>query len=213
MEKQKKSKVVGIITSILVFALGVVALFLPEVAGSALTTFLGAFLLASGVMMFVMAFTTGAVAFGAFLFGGIISFILGILLIQNPNGFLKVIAVIFAVFAILSGVFKVLFGLQCIAMRNKHWFSELIFGALYIVVAVLIFVYLNRANFINVLAYCFGAYLIVLGISKFIDNITDDTPKYEFKVSHDFKLNKEKPSKKEFSNEEEVVDADFSEKK
>ena len=212
MEKKKKSRVLGIITSILIFALGIAALFLPMVAASALTTFLGAFLIAMGVMMFVMAFTCFAVGFGAFFVGGIISLIIGILLINNPSGVVKVIVIIFAVLALLSGIFKITFSFQCIAMRNKYWISELIFGILYLAVSIAIFANLNKIDYAYLLAYCFGAYLIILGISKFIDSVSKETPEYDIKVSQvkDFYKNH---SKKEFANEEEVVDGDFTEKK
>lgn len=213
MEKKKKSRVLGIITSILIFALGIAALFLPMVAASALTTFLGAFLIAMGVMMFVMAFTCFAVGFGAFFVGGIISLIIGILLINNPSGVVKVIVIIFAVLALLSGIFKVTFSFQCIAMRNKYWISELIFGALYLVISIAIFVNLNKIDYAQLLAYCFGAYLIILGISKFIDSVSKDTPEYNIKVSQVKEFCKEKHGKKEFANEDEVVDGEFTEKK
>ncbi len=217
MENSKKSKVIGIITSILLVLLGIASLVLPGLVGDTITTILGVFLIALGVILFVIAFTTvtGLVInlFSSVLtVGGVISIILGILLCTNPVGVIKIIGVIFAIFAILSGIFKLSFIFQCVSMHTKFWINELIFGALYVILGVVILCNLDSLS--TVLVYCFGSYLIVLGISKFIDNVTKDAPKYEFKISHD-KINKEetKSSKKEFSNEDEIVDADFSEKK
>ncbi len=214
MENSKKNKVVGIITSILLVALGIVSMILPNFVGDTMTMILGVFLIALGVILFIIAFTTvtGLVInlFSSCLtVGGIISVILGIMLCTNPNGVLKVIAVIFAILAILSGVFKLTFIVQCISMHTKFWITELVFGILYIVVGIVILSYLHELNLMAILTYCFGAYLIVLGVSKFIDNVTKDAPKYEFKIAHDKKNKDSKSSKKD----EEIVDADFTEKK
>lgn len=213
----KNSKVVGIITAILLVLLGVVSLILPNFVGDTMTMILGIFLICLGVIFFIIAFTTvtGMVInlFSSVLtVGGIIAIILGILLCTNPNGVIKVIGIIFAICAILSGIFKLSFIIPCAAASSKYWISELVFGVLYVVLGVVILCNLNALQ--TVLVYCFGVYLIVLGVSKFIDNVTKDAPKYDFKLPHDaHKEKKEKSSKKEFSNEDEVVDADFTEKK
>lgn len=203
----KKNKILGILFSIILIALGVVCFILPSVFADAITNVLGVAFLVLGIMSMLFAFTTvtGAIInlfSSSLILGGVIFVVLGILLFTNPDGIIKVIGIIFAALSIVSGFFKLCYVPSFKQTTQRFWICELILSLLYIALGIVIFC--NLDNLKIALIYLLGVYLILFGGSKLIDYCMKVTPKYEFKIHHE---------KNKIKDDDEIIDANFTEKK
>lgn len=205
----KKNKVSNIIISILLILVGIAALFAPLLFKDIINIFIGVTLIFVGVSFLFLGILSlyGKVSL---IICGILIIIGGSIMFTNPDAMLKVVGIVLGVFTLMSAIYKLALLPILKARGGKIWIFQLIVGILYIILGISLICYINDVQI--VLIYFLGAYLIILGVSRFIDSFETEKVDYTEVIHFTNKNNKSKASNDKFKNHDEVVDANYSEK-
>ncbi len=206
----KKSKAGNIVASIILFVIGILAIVFPFIFKDVINIMIGVILLIIG-FAFISLGLLSLYGRSLLIISGIFVIVGGILMFTNPEEMVKIVGIVLGVFTILSGIYKLALVPVIKSKGGKIWIWELIIGILYLVFGILLICYVNEMQV--VLIYFLGAYLIILGISRFIDSFETEKVEYSEVIHFTTKENnKSEATNKEFQNNEEIVDVDYKEK-
>ena len=163
---KKSTSILWFLASILMIAAGIVCFALP--VDTTLTTLIGAIVLVIGVVEIAMFFTTvGLFGGGAFLADGIITTILGIIMLSNENVVAGFLPFIFAMWFIYEGISELSMAIAAGKLRLPYWWVLLITSIFEIVFGMLAF--FNPVGGAIYLTVLLGVFLLVHGISMLGD--------------------------------------------
>ena len=173
---KKSTSILWFLASILMIAAGIVCFALP--VDTTLTTLayvigaivlvIGAIVLVIGVVEIAMFFTTvGLFGGGAFLADGIITTILGIIMLSNENVVAGFLPFIFAMWFIYEGISELSMAIAAGRLKLPYWWVLLITSIFEIVFGMLAF--FNPVGGAIYLTVLLGVFLLVHGISMLGD--------------------------------------------
>lgn len=166
---KKSTTILWFLASILMIVAGIVCFCLP--VDTTMTVFayiVGAIVLAIGIVEIVGFFTTaGFVGGGAFLADGIITTILGIILLSNEGVVAGFIPFIFAMWFIVEGISELSLAISAGRFHVPYWWTLLILSVLEIVFGFLTF--FDPIGGAISMTIMVGTFLVVHGISMLGD--------------------------------------------
>ena len=166
---KKSTSILWFLASILMIAAGIVCFALPvDTTLTTLAYVIGAIVLVIGVVEIAMFFTTvGLFGGGAFLADGIITTILGIIMLSNENVVAGFLPFIFAMWFIYEGISELSMAIAAGRLRLPYWWVLLITSIFEIVFGMLAF--FNPVGGAIYLTVLLGVFLLVHGISMLGD--------------------------------------------
>lgn len=166
---KKSTTILWFLASILMIVAGIVCFCLP--VDTTMTVFayiVGAIVLAIGIVEIVGFFTTaGFVGGGAFLADGIITTILGVILLSNEGVVAGFIPFIFAMWFIVEGISELSLAISAGRFHVPYWWTLLILSVLEIVFGFLTF--FDPIGGAISMTIMVGTFLVVHGISMLGD--------------------------------------------
>lgn len=178
---KKSTTILWFLASILMIVAGIVCFCLPvDTTMSVFAYIVGAIVLLIGIVEIVGFFTTaGFIGGGAFLADGIITTILGIILLANEGVVAGFIPFIFAMWFIIEGISELSLSISASKYHVPYWWTLLILSILEIVFGFLTFFDpIGGAISMTILV---GTFLVVHGISMLGDWIVAFRVKKFFK--------------------------------
>lgn len=166
---KKSTTVLWFLASILMIVAGIVCFCLPvDTTMSVFAYVVGAIVLIIGIVEIVGFFTTaGFVGGGAFLADGIITTLLGIILLANKGVVAGFIPFIFAMWFIIEGISELSLSISASKYRVPYWWTLLIFSILEILFGFLTF--FDPIGGAISMTIMVGVFLITHGISMLGD--------------------------------------------
>jgi uncharacterized membrane protein HdeD (DUF308 family) len=130
-----------LIEGIILLALGIAAIIVPEVATVAAAIFIGWLVLASGIVGLVMTFRArGAPGFGWSLASAIIGIVAGVVLLAWPLSGALSLTLILTVFLVFEGIASIMYALDHRRQLTPRWGFMLVSGVVDLILAAMIFV-------------------------------------------------------------------------
>ena len=166
---KKSTTILWFLASILMIVAGIVCFCLPvDTTMSVFAYIVGAIVLVIGIVEIIGFFTTaGFVGGGAFLADGIITTILGIIMLSNENVVAGFLPFIFAMWFIYEGISELSMAIAAGRLRLPYWWVLLITSIFEIVFGMLAF--FNPVGGAIYLTVLLGVFLLVHGISMLGD--------------------------------------------
>lgn len=166
---KKSTTILWFLASILMIVAGIVCFCLPvDTTMSVFAYIVGAIVLVIGIVEIIGFFTTaGFVGGGAFLADGIITTILGVVLLANEGVVAGFIPFIFAMWFIIEGISELSLAISASKYHVPYWWTLLILSILEIVFGFLTF--FDPIGGAISIAVMVGTFLIVHGISMLGD--------------------------------------------
>ena len=166
---KKSTTILWFLASILMIVAGIVCFCLPvDTTMSVFAYIVGAIVLVIGIVEIVGFFTTARfVGGGAFLADGVITTILGIILLANEGVVAGFIPFIFAMWFIIEGISELSLAISAGKFNVPYWWTLLILSILEIVFGFLTF--FDPIGGAISMAVMVGTFLIVHGISMLGD--------------------------------------------
>lgn len=166
---KKSTTILWFLASILMIVAGIVCFCLPvDTTMSVFAYIVGAIVLVIGIVEIVGFFTTaGFVGGGAFLADGVITTILGIILLANEGVVAGFIPFIFAMWFIVEGISELSLSISASKYHVPYWWTLMILSILEIVFGFLTF--FDPIGGAISMAVLVGTFLIVHGISMLGD--------------------------------------------
>ncbi len=166
---KKSTTILWFLASILMIVAGIVCFCLPvDTTMSVFAYIVGAIVLVIGIVEIIGFFTTaGFVGGGAFLADGIITTILGVVLLANEGVVAGFIPFIFAMWFIIEGISELSLAISASKYHVPYWWTLLILSILEIVFGFLTF--FDPIGGAISMAIMVGTFLIVHGISMLGD--------------------------------------------
>ena len=166
---KKSTTILWFLASILMIAAGVVCFCLPvDTTMSVLAYIVGAIVLVIGIVEIAGFFTTARfVGGGAFLADGVITTILGIILLANEGVVAGFLPFIFAMWFIVEGISELSLAISAGRCHVPYWWSLLILSIMEIIFGFLTF--FDPIGGAISLTVMVGTFLIVHGISMLGD--------------------------------------------
>ncbi|HWV78820.1 MAG TPA: DUF308 domain-containing protein [Isoptericola sp.] len=159
-----------VVRGVLALLFGLLAIFLPDKTPGLLVQVFGVFVLVDGLVSIVDGIRRRGTSAGSVNTGiGIVSLVVGALMVFLPNFFLGFVLVLIAIWALLVGLLQ-LFVVPTMRRRGgASWVWNLVVGLLLVALAVVCFVNPSSAIVglsivIGVLAVVIGIVMIVLGV-------------------------------------------------
>ena len=152
-----------ILRGIVSIIFGIVAVFYPFTAATALALFFGAYIFADGVFAIVSIFTSriARVHFWSFLIEGIAGIAAGILTFFLPQITLYGLVLLVSIWAFVTGIFEIISAIKLRKIIDGE-FLMIISGILSIIFAIIVF--LSPLAGIVVMVYLLGAYALMFGL-------------------------------------------------
>ncbi len=164
-EDLKKGWWLLLISGIIGVLIGGLLIFWPGATITVVTAIVGFFMIATGVVrFFVGVFDSHAQDRWLMAIAGIVGIALGVVVMKNPEGTVKVIALIVAIFWLISGLVDLFRGLTNSALPDRS--LRIVFGVMAILFGVVILVW--PAITIGVFAILAGIYSVFFGILEII---------------------------------------------
>ena len=169
-EKFKKLMIISLITSILFFCIGIALLFFTKTSLDIIAYIVAIILIINGVCNTIDDYKQ----FKLFYFfdgftSGLISIILGIIIITNPNYFSVIIPMMVGIWFIINSTFKLRMSLALRDSKNKNWVIAYLLSILTIVSGLcLIF---NPEIGALTLTKIMGSLAIIYSICDFVESI------------------------------------------
>jgi len=163
IEELRKDRWLFYMEGILLMALGILAIVLPQVTTVSLAVLAGIFLIIAGAIMFFRAFRHGAGRiFWLSLLSGIIAIATGGFMLNNLAAGMYVLTMFLVIFLILEGSLKIILANSVKSHRN--WGYLLFSGITTLLLALFIIIGMPTTIF-WALGLLFGIYLLVAGFS------------------------------------------------
>lgn len=133
------SKIILILSGLLMIATGIVALCSPTTTLVSLALVIGIDTLISGIMTLFFYFdeARGKVGAGTILFDAIANIIFGILFLSNSILVASILPFLFSMWAVFIGIQMIIHCTDWRKIGVKHWWIELIYGILFLALGIL----------------------------------------------------------------------------
>ena len=153
--------VLGVISVII----GGLLIFWPGATITVVTMIVGFFMIVTGVVRFFVAvFDSHSQDRWLMVFAGIVGIVLGVVVMKNPEGTIKIIALIVAIFWLIAGLVDFFRGLTNSELPDRS--ARIVFGLMSAIFGVVILVW--PAITIGVFAILAGIYAVFFGILEII---------------------------------------------
>lgn len=156
----KRIKWETVLMALTAIIVGIAFIAAPASSGAVIVYLAGALLLCIGIYCFVKFFTMRFTLPG-FMFAGIILMLVGVFFLVRPGVVQGVLTVLFGVYLILDGLFKVREGIECVRLHVKGSWSMFVLAAVTVVLGLL------------VMFGTFADIMIIAGTSLIIDGVMD----------------------------------------
>lgn len=164
-EDAQKSWWLLLLLGIVSVAIGGLLIFWPSATITVVTSIVGFFMIVTGVIRFFVAvFDSHSEDRWLMVFAGIIGIVLGVVVMKNPEGTIKVIALVVAVFWLIAGLVDFFRGLTNSDLPDRS--TRIVFGLMSALFGVVILVW--PAITIGVFAVLVGIYAVFFGILEII---------------------------------------------
>lgn len=132
IEHFKKLFRMSIFTSIFFIMIGLFLILKPETTITTISYILGAIIMVTGIIFLIKYFSNKEMygVFSGDLVYGVMSTIVGLILILNPTAIAKIIPFILGIWIIISSVTKIQYSLQLKAYNNKAWVTTMIIAGI-----------------------------------------------------------------------------------
>ena len=164
-EGAKKGWWLLLLLGIVSVIVGGLLVFWPGATIAVVTMIVGFFMIVTGVVRFFVAvFDSHSEDRWLMVFAGIAGIVLGVVVMKNPEGTIKVIALIVALFWLIAGLVDFFRGLTNSDMPDRS--ARIIFGLMSAIFGIVILVW--PAITIGVFAILVGIYAVFFGILEII---------------------------------------------
>ena len=145
--------------------IGGLLIFWPGATITVVTMIVGLFMIVTGVVRFFVAvFDSHSQDRWLMVFAGIVGIVLGVVVMKNPEGTIKVIALIVAIFWLIAGLVDFFRGLTNSELPDRS--ARIVFGLMSAIFGVVILVW--PAITIGIFAILVGIYAVFFGILEII---------------------------------------------
>ena len=169
IKKLNKLLTSSIITSLLFLLIGIIIVIYPENSIKVLSTLLAIFLVVNGLYLIVIGADIRNIFFIDFFPTGILSLVLGILMILYPNTLSIIITISLGIWFIWISIFKLRLSISLKNIDEPVWILTIITSILSIICGlILIFNPISSSIAITMFT---GAIIIIYAISDLIDMI------------------------------------------
>ncbi len=169
IKKLNKLLTSSIITSLLFLLIGIIIVIYPENSIKVLSTLLAIFLVVNGLYLIVIGADIRNIFFIDFFPTGILSLVLGILMILYPNTLSIIIPITLGIWFIWISIFKLRLSISLKNIDEPVWILTIITSILSIICGlILIFNPISSSIAITMFT---GAIIIIYAISDLIDMI------------------------------------------
>ena len=164
-EEAKRSWWLLLVLGIISVGIGGLLIFWPGQTITVVTMIVGFFMIVTGVVRFFVAvFDSRSQDRWLMVFAGIAGIVLGVVVMKNPEGTIKVIALIVAIFWLIAGLVDFFRGLTNADLPDRS--ARIVFGLMSAVFGVVILVW--PAITIGVFAILVGIYAVFFGILEIV---------------------------------------------
>lgn len=161
----KKSWWIFLVSGIIGVIVGGLLIFWPSATITVITSIVGFFMIVTGAIRFVVAlFDSRADDRWIMAIAGIIGIVLGIIVMKNPEGTIKVIALIVALFWLISGLVDLFRGLTNSQLPDRT--LRIIFGLTSALFGVVVLMW--PAITVGVFAILVGIYAVFFGVLEIV---------------------------------------------
>lgn len=143
-------------------ALGLTAMFWPQITVSALFMIFGIFTIIDGVIALGIGLFGGRSAWGWSVFQGITGIVIGVLVLRYPQTVAALIVIIFAIWALVIGLIQVVLALRLRTADGGNWAWVLISGL--IITGLGLYFLINPDTGAAVLAMVIGIVAVLGGV-------------------------------------------------
>jgi len=159
-ESLKKAWWLLLVDGVLSVGIAVLLIFWPGATITVVTAIVGFFMIATGVIRFFVAiFDSHAPDRWLMAFAGIFGIVLGVVVMKNPEGTIKIIALIVAIFWLISGLVDLFRGLGDSELPDRT--LRIVFGVVSVAFGVVILVWPTVT--IGVFVILTGIFLLLFG--------------------------------------------------
>ena len=164
-EQAKKAWWLLLVLGVISVAIGGLLIFWPGSTITVVTMIVGFFMIVTGVVRFFVAVVDShSQDRWLMVFAGIIGIVLGVVVMKNPEGTIKVIALIVAIFWLIAGLVDFFRGLTNPDLPDRS--TRIVFGLMSALFGVVILVW--PAITIGVFAILVGIYAVFFGILEIV---------------------------------------------
>jgi uncharacterized membrane protein HdeD (DUF308 family) len=164
-EEARKSWWLLLLLGIISLGVGGLLIFWPSSTITVVTMIVGFFMIVTGVVRFFVAvFDSHSQDRWLMVFAGIVGIVLGVVVMKNPEGTIKVIALIVAIFWLVAGLVDFFRGLTNSDLPDRS--ARIVFGLMSVIFGVIILVW--PAITVGVFAILVGIYAVFFGILEII---------------------------------------------
>lgn len=164
-EDLKKGWWLLLVSGVIGVIIGGLLIFWPGATLTVVTSIVGFFMIITGVIRFFIAvFDSHAQERWLMAIAGIIGIALGVVVMKNPEGTIKVIALIVAVFWLIAGLVDLFRGLTNSALPDRT--LRIVFGVMSALFGTVILVW--PAITVGVLAVLVGIYAVFVGVIEIL---------------------------------------------
>lgn len=172
MEKYSKSyKFISLLVSIIFVCFSVFMIIQPAMSISVLIKSLGVIVLVDGILHIASYFKhlKGEKTLSLELIRGILNFIIGVIVISNPEAFLSFFAIIIGVWILIQSIIKFQFAFNMKSIEDKNWIIIFILAIVtFLFGCVILF---NPLGFAKDMTIIYGIILLITEIINIIEII------------------------------------------
>ena len=169
---KKKSwlrKSLSLVTSLLLITLGILALFSKDNFASILGIISGIALILIGALTILYAVIIKRMILGTgrLIFQGILSTLLGILLLVVQEASIYLISTFLSIYLLIRGISKISNSVTLKTFKVTSWWITLVLGILYTILGLALFIFNNVTN--EIVTILIGTFFIISGALNMIE--------------------------------------------
>ena len=169
---KKKSwlrKSLSLVTSLLLIALGTIALFSKDNFASILGIISGIALILIGALTILYAVIIKRMILGTgrLIFQGILSTLLGILLLVVQEASIYLVSTFLSIYLLIRGISKISNSVTLKTFKVTSWWITLVLGILYTILGLALFIFNNVTN--EIVTILIGTFFIISGALNIIE--------------------------------------------
>ena len=169
---KKKSwlrKSLTLVTSLLLIALGTIALFSKDNFASILGIISGIALILIGALTILYAVIIKRMILGTgrLIFQGILSTLLGILLLVVQEASIYLVSTFLSIYLLIRGISKISNSVTLKTFKVTSWWITLVLGILYTILGLALFIFNNVTN--EIVTILIGTFFIISGALNIIE--------------------------------------------
>lgn len=169
MRKPIINKILSVLCNVLWITLGIIAIASPASFAASLGTIAGSFMIIIGALFVLFALFSSALIFGSGFLAlqGVITLALGIFLVSFREASLVMITFALAFYFLFNGISKIITSIDLAKFKSKTWWLTTIIGALYISLAIVLFMFTDESS--DIVSYLIGSFFIISGVMGILE--------------------------------------------